>query len=146
RACSLWDGMRLSLDALREVVPEIGEVAAERADEAGAGSGMAAGAQAGPAAIMAAQAFALPHGAPGHGAAERGAVGATQTLPEQIAALERTAIARALQEADGNRTRAARRLGIARATLYQKLLDYPELSDFRTEMGDEAESAANRLN
>ena len=42
--------------------------------------------------------------------------------------LERSAIREALRLTDGNRVQAARRLGIARATLYQKLADYPELA------------------
>ena len=40
---------------------------------------------------------------------------------------ERTAIKKALRECQGNRTHAAKRLGIARSTLQQKLKQYPEI-------------------
>ena len=43
------------------------------------------------------------------------------TLPQAIAALEAQAIAQALQRTGGNKVAAARLLGIARATLYEKL-------------------------
>ena len=49
-------------------------------------------------------------------------------LPERIAQLERAAIRAALVATGGNRVQAAKRLGIARATLYQKLEQYPELA------------------
>jgi DNA-binding NtrC family response regulator len=49
-----------------------------------------------------------------------------------VAALERAAIRDALAATGGNKLAAARRLGIARATLYEKLAAWPELSDFRT--------------
>jgi transcriptional regulator with PAS, ATPase and Fis domain len=48
-----------------------------------------------------------------------------QTLPELIADIERQAIAQALAESGGNKLAAAKRLGIARATLYQKLGETP---------------------
>ena len=51
------------------------------------------------------------------------------SLPEQVARLERAAIAAALKACRGNRAQAARRLGIARATLYQKLAAWPDLAD-----------------
>lgn len=44
-----------------------------------------------------------------------------RTLPELIADIERRAIADALEQTHGNKVAAAKRLGIARATLYQKL-------------------------
>ena len=44
-----------------------------------------------------------------------------RSLPEQIAALERRAIAAALRATGGNKLAAARRLGISRATLYGRL-------------------------
>ena len=47
-------------------------------------------------------------------------------LPEQIADLERRAIAAALARTGGNRTAAARLLGISRASLYDKLGDMSE--------------------
>jgi DNA-binding NtrC family response regulator len=49
-------------------------------------------------------------------------------LPEQVAALERTAIAAALRSTRGNRMAAARLLQISRAAFYDKLLRYPELA------------------
>lgn len=50
-------------------------------------------------------------------------------LPERIARIEREAIAQALARTGGNRTAAARLLGISRASLYDKL---GEMSDFQT--------------
>jgi transcriptional regulator with PAS, ATPase and Fis domain len=51
-----------------------------------------------------------------------------RTLPERKAELEREAIASALAATGGNRVAAARLLKISRATLYEKLARYPELS------------------
>lgn len=48
-------------------------------------------------------------------------------LPEQIAELERRAIAAALLRTGGNRAAAARLLGISRASLYDKLKDMSEI-------------------
>ncbi len=45
-------------------------------------------------------------------------------LEEAVEILEKTLIARALKEAGGNRSAAAKRLGIHRNTLQRKLLDY----------------------
>jgi DNA-binding protein Fis len=45
-----------------------------------------------------------------------------------LADAERLAIGAALNAADGNRTRAAVMLGLARSTLIEKLKRYPELS------------------
>ncbi len=50
-----------------------------------------------------------------------------RSLAEQVADVERLAIARALQDANGNRARAARLLGMPRAVLYQRLARWPEL-------------------
>jgi transcriptional regulator with PAS, ATPase and Fis domain len=47
-----------------------------------------------------------------------------RALPEQVAELERRAIAAALQACGGNKLAAARRLGISRATLYARLEDF----------------------
>jgi DNA-binding NtrC family response regulator len=44
-----------------------------------------------------------------------------QSLPQAVAALERALIRNALQATGGNKQAAARQLGIARATLYEKL-------------------------
>ncbi len=116
RACSLWDGMRLTLEAFREVVPEIDAVAARQE---------AAGLRVVPGATTEAPAIDEPQ----EGAA---------TLPERIAALERAAIREALRATGGNRLQAARRLGIARATLYQKLAEFPELAGSVTGPGKAA--------
>ncbi len=50
-------------------------------------------------------------------------------LPELVRQLENQAIRAALRATGGNRMQAARRLGISRATLYQKLAERPELSE-----------------
>jgi len=46
------------------------------------------------------------------------------TLREAVARLEQRMIAEALQRSNGNRSEAARRLGIARAQLYAKLQEF----------------------
>src|SRR5690606_3020688 len=124
RACSLWDGMRLTLEAFREVVPEIGAVAG-RQDAAvsrpGPGADVEDAARGGRVIGASAPASTDPTAV---GESSDGAA----TLPERIAALERAAIRDALRATGGNRVQAARRLGIARATLYQKLAESPELA------------------
>lgn len=52
---------------------------------------------------------------------------AVAPLPELIEALERDAIARALQATGGNRMAAARLLQISRASLYERLAKWPDL-------------------
>jgi len=52
----------------------------------------------------------------------------SSTLPARKAELERDAIAQALLRTNGNRVAAARLLAISRATLYEKLAKYPELT------------------
>jgi two-component system response regulator AtoC len=47
-----------------------------------------------------------------------------RTLPEQIEALERSVIARTMDAVAGNRSEAARRLGLSRGTLIEKLRKY----------------------
>ncbi|MGH6639041.1 MAG: helix-turn-helix domain-containing protein [Polaromonas sp.] len=54
--------------------------------------------------------------------------GALRPLAEQVAQLERQAIAAALSATQGNKLAAARLLGISRATLYERL---DEVSDFQ---------------
>jgi transcriptional regulator with PAS, ATPase and Fis domain len=49
-------------------------------------------------------------------------------LPEQVAALERRAMAEALHATGGNRMAAARLLKVSRAAFYDKLARYPELT------------------
>jgi transcriptional regulator with PAS, ATPase and Fis domain len=53
---------------------------------------------------------------------------ALRPLPEQVAELERRAIAAALETTRGNRLAAARLLKISRAAFYDKLARYPELA------------------
>jgi DNA-binding NtrC family response regulator len=48
-------------------------------------------------------------------------------LPEQVADVERNAIAAALRATGGNRVAAARLLKMSRAALYDRLSRYPEL-------------------
>jgi DNA-binding NtrC family response regulator len=66
-------------------------------------------------------------------APQRAVVGdALRPLPEQIAELEHRAIAQALEHTGGNRTAAARLLGISRASLYDRLAAMGLLSDIQT--------------
>jgi transcriptional regulator with PAS, ATPase and Fis domain len=51
----------------------------------------------------------------------------TRPLADQVAELERQAIASALRQAKGNRALVARRLGMSRAALYDRLARWPEL-------------------
>ncbi len=53
-------------------------------------------------------------------------------LAEQVAALERQAMRAALARTGGNRTAAARLLGMSRASFYDKLAQWPELSEVQT--------------
>jgi DNA-binding NtrC family response regulator len=48
-------------------------------------------------------------------------------LSEQVAEVERAAIAAALKASGGNRMQAARTLGMSRAALYDRLERWPEL-------------------
>ena len=138
RACSLWDGMRLTIEALREVVPEIDAVAVRQETAVLRGS-PGAGVEGRPVGSRAIDAPAVPP-------ADPSAIGETHdgaaTLPERIAALERAAIREALRATGGNRLRAARRLGIARATLYQKLGEFPELAGSAAAAGSGSGKAA----
>jgi two-component system NtrC family response regulator len=63
------------------------------------------------------------------------------TLPEAVARLEAAMIRRALHEAQGNRARAAERLGIRRQLLYQKLARYGIESANGTPLVPEADAA-----
>jgi DNA-binding NtrC family response regulator len=63
---------------------------------------------------------------------------AVAPLPELIEALERDAIARALQATGGNRMAAARLLQISRAALYDKLARWPELGAAEVQLPDSA--------
>ena len=55
-----------------------------------------------------------------------------QPLAAQLAALERRAMAEALRRTGGNRSAAARLLGMSRASFYDKLDAWPELSEIQT--------------
>jgi two-component system response regulator AtoC len=69
----------------------------------------------------------------GHGAAgadPAGAGAATTTLREQLDALERSVIARTMTAVGGNQSEAARRLGISRNTLTERLRRYELAPDF----------------
>ncbi|MBW8848351.1 MAG: sigma 54-interacting transcriptional regulator [Burkholderiales bacterium] len=75
---------------------------------------------------------ALPGAAPAPAVAATPAPAVTTAqavapLPELIEALERDAIARALQATGGNRMAAARLLQISRASLYERLARWPDL-------------------
>jgi len=113
RACSLWDGMRLTTDALRAVLPEIDPGPTAPPQVTAAASIDALDARPHDTAIVA---VAID-------------TSTTLTLPQRIAELERAAIREALDATGGNRLQAARRLGIARATLYQKLAAFPDLPE-----------------
>ncbi len=56
------------------------------------------------------------------------AAGVLRPLSEQVAEVERTAIAAALRACGGNRVLAARQLGMSRAALYDRLERWPELA------------------
>jgi transcriptional regulator with PAS, ATPase and Fis domain len=84
------------------------------------GAGIPSGAlSAGPSAPAVAEAPAVP--------VFRPAAPAPRTLAEQVAEVERRAIAEALAATGGNRVAAARRLGMPRSVLYERLSRYPEL-------------------
>jgi transcriptional regulator with PAS, ATPase and Fis domain len=126
RACSLWDGMRLTMEAFREVLPEIDAVAAGQGAPSSRGAGTSTPGTAEPGRVVGV-AGAVADAPPALSEGADSAAGAG-TLPDRIAALERAAIRDALRATGGNRVQAARRLGIARATLYQKLAEFPELA------------------
>ncbi len=102
-------GLRLAVVA----VPAAGAVLAAPAD----GAGLAAGT------VPAAAAAAVLLGAP---APPLHAL--VRPLPEQVAELERRAMADALRATGGNRLAASRLLKISRAAFYDKLARYPELA------------------
>ncbi|MBX3613989.1 MAG: sigma 54-interacting transcriptional regulator [Burkholderiaceae bacterium] len=126
RACSLWDGMRLTMEAFREVLPEIDAVAAGQGAPSSRGAGTSTPGTAEPGRVVGVTG-AVADAPPALSEDADSAAGAG-TLPDRIAALERAAIRDALRATGGNRVQAARRLGIARATLYQKLAEFPELA------------------
>src|SRR5690606_11108140 len=128
RACSFWDGLRLTGEAVAAALPP----GQERLPE-----GMApqqrlpdepSDSMFGAAAGRAAEASPAPPQQGGSVEAGAHVAADSVSLPEQIARLARAAIAAALRACGGNRAQAARRLGIARATLYQKLAAWPDLA------------------
>jgi transcriptional regulator with PAS, ATPase and Fis domain len=76
------------------------------------------------------RAMAPPAGTPAAPAAALASADADliRPLPERVEALEREAIAQALQLTAGNRMAAARLLQISRASLYERLTRWPELA------------------
>jgi DNA-binding NtrC family response regulator len=116
QACAMTERIRLTRPDLLALLPAPGartgpgapaSIDPGPADRAGAAS------PSGPAEGLPSP--APPGSTPGAGAADR------RPLPERVAELERAAIAEALQATGGNRRDAARRLGISRATLYERL-------------------------
>jgi len=107
---------------LAAVAPIGGQTAGQRAEQPAPGP---------PAAKSAGQPTGQPTAPATTGAsAPRGAAPAgPRPLPEQVAELERAAMADALRVTAGNRMAAARLLKISRAAFYDKLLRYPELVD-----------------
>jgi transcriptional regulator with PAS, ATPase and Fis domain len=63
-----------------------------------------------------------------HDLHEASAANGARPLPERVAELEKDAIAKALAATGGNRVAAAKLLKISRATLYEKLARYPDLT------------------
>ena len=58
------------------------------------------------------------------GAKEPADAGAAPTLRQRVEAFERGLVVEALRAAEGNRSEAARRLGVSRVTLHDKLRKY----------------------
>jgi transcriptional regulator with PAS, ATPase and Fis domain len=122
QACAMTERMRLTRADLLALLPAEPDATPAGAG-AGAGAGVAAGAPgAGGSPGVAPAATPGPAGTSGPSpGAEPSADRPPTTLPERIARLERDAIVEALGATGGNRRDAARRLGIARATLYERL-------------------------
>jgi two-component system response regulator AtoC len=89
-----------------------------------------AGPAATPAAAPAAAPLAAPEGAGSPGATPSAEAPAGLTLREQLDDLERSVIARTMTAAHGNQSEAARRLGISRNTLTERLRRYAIAADF----------------
>jgi DNA-binding NtrC family response regulator len=79
--------------------------------------------------LTAAVAWSAPEAPPVQRTERLGASGALRPLPEQIAELEQQAIRAALAHTNGNRTAAAKLLGISRASLYDRLADTENMSE-----------------
>lgn len=122
RACSFWDGLRLTGDAVAAALPA-GFDGSRRDDRPASGPDRVLD----PERPLADDRLRPADDAGAHVETD------PLPLPEQLARLEREAIAAALRACGGNRAQAARRLGIARATLYQKLAAWPDLA---TDIGD----------
>jgi transcriptional regulator with PAS, ATPase and Fis domain len=138
QAASFWDGLRLTVEAFVPIVPEFGahRAAADAGDvnapDAGPPMPLREASSADPARLDAEEPMpfhVLGYRDAGPAAdAPPASVEPPATLPQRIARLEIESIREALHATGGNRVRAARRLGISRATLYQKLAERPELS------------------
>ena len=73
-----------------------------------------------------------PEAGTAHATKTPGAAAAPRPLPEQIAELERQAIRAALAHTHGNRTAAAKLLGISRASFYDRLASMGEVSEYQS--------------
>ena len=91
---------------------------------------MSGGGELGPDALPAAVPGAPAPPAPDHAAEPASPVDDALTLREQIDALERSVIARTMTAVHGNQSEAARRLGISRNTLTDRLRRYGIAADF----------------
>jgi DNA-binding NtrC family response regulator len=96
------------------------------ADAPGAAAGAAG--SAGPTALPSVLVAGAGHdGRPGAASVFRAPDPPPRPLAEQVAEVERRAIAEALAATGGNRAAAAKRLGMPRSVLYERLSRYPEL-------------------
>ncbi|WP_439113254.1 sigma-54 interaction domain-containing protein [Hydrogenophaga sp.] len=77
-------------------------------------------------------ALPAPEAGTAHTTKTPGAAAAPRPLPEQIAELERQAIRAALAHTQGNRTAAAKLLGISRASFYDRLASMGEVSEYQS--------------
>jgi transcriptional regulator with PAS, ATPase and Fis domain len=132
-ACSMWDGMRLTVEAFGEGVPTLGPAIQPGAGDPPGEPWRSAGrpevpAGADPLDPVSASLFPYPETNTATVSADTN----TGKLATRIARIERAAIEEALRETGGNRSQAAKRLGIARATLYQKLAQHGFVSGSRT--------------
>ena len=135
-ACSMWDGMRLTVEAFDRDATGARTVAADAGASAPAPWQGPVGLPPSPPPRSASADF-VPGGA-GMSTRQTGDTASASAdfegpgLAARIARIERSAIEEALRATGGNRSHAARRLGIARTTLYQKLAEHGFVSQKRT--------------